>query len=586
MAAFATLGGLGLWLPAVGNAAVTCDFSAPSETLFVQIGAGGDEVELDRVGTEIRIIENPSTIRDCNNGGGDPAVDTTDLIIVNDNSGGGNTTVELDPPSELEPGETNANDATGTPEIEISINWNGGTGDELQLIGTSGPDDWRLGTSGLNWNPGDTAPDTDVFMSPPPPRYNILSFGGNDVISARGGAGTGGPVTASRLEVAGGFGEDTIEGGDLGDGDSLAGQGGNDIVRGFAGNETVFAGGDLGDDTLDGGAGTGDTIDFTGVAGGASVDLSQSAPQATGAGTDQVSGFENAEGFTGNDVLIGNDASNVLLGRSGDDLFDGRAGADFLAGEDGIDTASYSLAPAGVTVDLSGPISGSASGGGGTDTLIALDNIVGSPFADTLTGSALANAITGLGGSDSISALAGPDAVDVRDGEADFASCGTEVDSASADVQGLDVVDPDCETVSFAPAPDPGGGSEDGGGGAVDTEISFDLLGKGKQRVLKQKGVVVSASCPLEACTATASGEGKLPKPKRAPRAKLNLKPVTEAVGAGVAEKIKLLLKKRQLRALAKALRADKKPKVTVSASVTDAAGNSATDEVTVTAKR
>ena len=44
------------------------------------------------------------------------------------------------------------------------------------------------------------------------------------------------------------------------------------------------------------------------------------------------------------------------LGRDGDDLFDGRAGADCLAGEDGIDTASYSLAPAGVTVDLSGPI--------------------------------------------------------------------------------------------------------------------------------------------------------------------------------------------------------------------------------------
>jgi hypothetical protein len=92
-----------------------------------------------------------------------------------------------------------------------------------------------------------------------------------------------------------------------------------------------------------------------------------------------------------------------------------------------------------------------------------------------------------------------------------------------------------------------------------------------KQKVLKQKGVVVSASCPLEDCTITASGK--------------RLKPVTEPVAGGVAENLEVPVKRKKLRAIARALRAGKKPKVTVSASVTDAAGNVATDALTVRAK-
>ena len=582
LVAFAALAGLGLGLAPAASAAITCEFDAPSETLFVQVGADGDEVELNRVGTEIRVISGGLSDIDCDNGGGDPAVDTTDAIVINDNSGGGDTIVELDPPSVLEPGETNSNDATGTREIELNINWNGGSGDELQLIGTPGDDDWRLGTSGLNWNPSDATPDTDVSMPPPPPRIVIFGFEGNDVISGRGGAGTGSPVSGSRLEVAGGNGNDTIEGGDFvggfGAGDSMSGQAGNDIVRGFVGNETIN-GNDAGDDILEGGVGS-DALDFTGLAAGARIDLGQDTPQATGAGTDAVTGFEFAIGSAGNDTLIGNEASNLLAGQAGDDLLDGRGGGDELIGAAGIDTASYAEAPAGVTVDLSGPGLGSASGGAGADTLTGFDNIIGSEFADDLTGSGTANSITGLGGSDTVRALAGPDAVDVRDGEADVASCGTETDTAIADRQTLDTIDPDCETIDFLPEPIVDGG------GAADTELSFDLSGKGKQRVLKQKGVVVIASCPLEACSVTASGKGKVPRPNRVPLAKLNLKPVTEAVGAGVAERIKLRLKRRQLRVIAAALRAGKKPKVKVSAQVTDAAGNVAADALTVKAKR
>ena len=135
--------------------------------------------------------------------------------------------------------------------------------------------------------------------------------------------------------------------------------------------------------------------------------------------------------------------------------------------------------------------------------------------------------------------------------------------------------------------PEDGGGGEDGGPQTPsDTELRFDLTGNGKQRVLKQKGVIVTASCPLEDCTATASGKGKVRKGRRSPLAKLILKPVTEPVTGGVQERIKLRLKKRQLRALKVALAAGKRPRVTVTVNASDVAGNSVADELTVRARR
>jgi Ca2+-binding RTX toxin-like protein len=594
VAAFASAGALALSLAPSASAAVTCEFQASSETLFVRLTADADEVRLTATGgAAIRVIDRrTSAISDCDAGGGDPTRTNTDRIIVTHDAGVTNTIVAFSDPASLGPGETTSGDPSGVNEIETTITFGGGTQDKLILMGTTGADDWRLGSSGLNWNPvTDSAPDTDVFLSAPRPDIvEVFPETQDDVISGRGGAGAGGPVTGSLLTLVGQGGNDTLEGGDFasgsGVGDGLAGQAGNDVVRGFAGNDTIV-GTDPGDDTFDGGAGSGDTIGFAGAVGGAMIDLGQTSPQATGQGTDTVSGFENALGSAANDTLIGNGASNLLSSGNGDDLIDGRGGPDVLVGDSGIDTASYQTAPSEVAVDLSGPTSGTATGGAGEDSLFVLENIIGSPFADTLTGNGLGNSITGLGGNDTISALAGPDAVDVRDGGPDTAGCGSEIDTATADQSSLDSVNADCETVDFLPEPDPGdGGGDGGGGGPVDNEIAFKLAGKAKQRVLKQKGVVVRVRCPLEDCTATASGKGKVPRPRRSPRAKLNLKPVTETLAAGVAEKVKLRLKKKQRRAIAAALRAGKKPRVKVSASVIDGAGNAATDKLTVTAKR
>jgi Ca2+-binding RTX toxin-like protein len=103
-------------------------------------------------------------------------------------------------------------------------------------------------------------------------------------------------------------------------------------------------------------------------------------------------------GGEGNDQLTGGPEDDVLTGGAGDDQLDGGSGAD---------TASYSSAPAGVTASL---VSGSASGGEGSDALISIERLTGSPFDDTLTGDDGDNVLNGLGGNDTLTGGAGTDA--------------------------------------------------------------------------------------------------------------------------------------------------------------------------------
>ena len=63
-------------------------------------------------------------------------------------------------------------------------------------------------------------------------------------------------------------------------------------------------------------------------------------------------------------------------------------------GEAGTDTAFYSDATSGVTVNLA-TTTAQNTGGGGTDTLSGIENLYGSGFADTLTGNSGDNAIWG-----------------------------------------------------------------------------------------------------------------------------------------------------------------------------------------------
>jgi Ca2+-binding RTX toxin-like protein len=110
----------------------------------------------------------------------------------------------------------------------------------------------------------------------------------------------------------------------------------------------------------------------------------------------------------GNDVLTAGSGNNTLHGGAGNDLLFGGPGNDLLDGGTGNDTASYAHATAGVTVDLSLPGAQNTLGAG-TDTLTAIENLVGSNYNDTLTGDNNANIITGGLGDDVLNGGGGDD---------------------------------------------------------------------------------------------------------------------------------------------------------------------------------
>ena len=192
----------------------------------------------------------------------------------------------------------------------------------------------------------------------------------------------------SAQAVGGGQGTDTlvaIEG--------LIGTGFNDTLTGNDGDNSLAGGG--GDDTLDGGSGR-DTAIYGGATGAVTVDLSITIAQAVGGGqgSDRLIGIEAVTGSAFADHLSGNGADNSLNGGAGDDV---------LNGGGGFDTASYSDATSGVTVDLSLTTPQAVGGGQGTDTLIAIEGVTGSAFNDVLSGSAGDNLLDGAGGADTLS---------------------------------------------------------------------------------------------------------------------------------------------------------------------------------------
>ncbi len=120
------------------------------------------------------------------------------------------------------------------------------------------------------------------------------------------------------------------------------------------------------------------------------------------------SGNDTLNGGDGNDVLVGGDGNDSLYGGNGNDLLIGGLGNDLLDGGAGIDTASYASATSGVTVNLS--IGGAQNTvGAGTDTLVAIENLIGSDFNDTLTGDGNANVLQGGLGNDTLNGGGGDD---------------------------------------------------------------------------------------------------------------------------------------------------------------------------------
>ncbi|HEY8380561.1 MAG TPA: hypothetical protein VIL09_00280, partial [Microvirga sp.] len=118
-------------------------------------------------------------------------------------------------------------------------------------------------------------------------------------------------------------------------------------------------------------------------------------------------GGDLLDGGAGNDSIIAGATTDTLLGGTGNDTLEGGAGPDTLSGGDGSDTASYAGSGSAVTVDLA---TATASGGdAGGDTLIAVENVTGSAFADRLTGDGGANVLRGGDGDDTLDGGSGAD---------------------------------------------------------------------------------------------------------------------------------------------------------------------------------
>ncbi|MBR0873143.1 hypothetical protein JQ633_22495 [Bradyrhizobium tropiciagri] len=177
-----------------------------------------------------------------------------------------------------------------------------------------------------------------------------------------------------------------------------------DTFNGFAGDD-FFVGGP-GGDTFTGGGGI-NTVSYDNALAGVRADLATPATNTGEAAGDTYSGIQNLIGSDFNDTLLGNGADNVLRGGKGNDFLGGGAGSDLLDGGAGFDTSSYQTATAGITAVLSA--SSTVTGNVGTDTLISVEQIRASNFADSFTAttsfvgeSGGYNEFEGLGGNDTI----------------------------------------------------------------------------------------------------------------------------------------------------------------------------------------
>ncbi|MEQ1862477.1 MAG: calcium-binding protein, partial [Chthoniobacteraceae bacterium] len=139
----------------------------------------------------------------------------------------------------------------------------------------------------------------------------------------------------------------------------------------------------------------------------------------------------------GPDVLSGNGGIDMLLGGAGNDHLTGGAGADVLDGGADSDTASYSTATVGMTIDLR---FNQFTGDGVGDTLISIERFEGTNFNDTINGDDNSNPLlSGIDGDDILRGFAGNDLLDGGAG-ADTLEGGDDADFLGGG-PGADVID-------------------------------------------------------------------------------------------------------------------------------------------------
>ena len=373
----------------------------------------------------------------------------------------------------------------------------------LALNGGDG-DDTLTGPGAINGGPGNdtlnpTTPGTMVDGGANADRVSYervatpltLEFDG----SGSGVKVNGTPRVVGIEELVGGAGNDAM----IGDGNA-------NVMSGGPGDDTIDGHGGI--DDLDGGPGS-DTVSYASESAGVVVSLGAGTGGPSGA-VDVLRNFEGATGGSGNDVVVGTDASehfslgagddqinagggnDIVDGGDGNDLLRGGEGSDVLAGGAGSDTVTYDERTSGepVTVSLAAGTGGSA---GENDALSAIEDVVATPGPDSLTGDDGPNGLFGGGGRDDINGLggndrlfggdardtidggpgsdqlfgeAGDDSLAAFDNEADNVDCGASLDD-DAQVDPMDTVT-GCEYSRRLDIPIPVDADQDGTVAAFD----------------------------------------------------------------------------------------------------------------------
>ncbi len=229
---------------------------------------------------------------------------------------------------------------------------------------------------------------------------NVLNGGaGTDTVSyAYATSAVVVSLATTTSQATGGSGSDTLI-----SIENLTGSSFNDTLTGNS-SANVLSGG-AGNDRMIGGNGNdvyyvesiGDVVTETGVS-------------AVTGGLDLVYSYLSAYTLSANvenGRILATGAAN-LTGNSLNNIFYAGAGGNVLNGGSGIDTASYAYAASAVIVSLAAAGS-QATGGSGGDTLISIENLIGSNFNDTLTGNSSANVLNGGAGNDVLNGGAGRD---------------------------------------------------------------------------------------------------------------------------------------------------------------------------------
>ena len=310
----------------------------------------------------------------------------------------------------------------------------GGAGDD-SIAGLDGNDNLAGGTGNDTLDGGNGNDNVTYFGAGGAVNVNLATG------TATGAAGTD---TLSNIENIGGSEHaDTLVGNDAnnalngaGGNDTLQGNGGNDFLEGGAGNDSMSGGAGrdnfmagAGDDTMDGGAILDrvnytdlNSVSYANATSGVALDLQTGVVQDGQGGTDTLANINFVTGSAFNDTLTGSSSANLFEqfeGGAGDDTIDGGA-VDALQSNG--NRVAYTTAGSAVTVNLG---AGTATGGGGNDTLLNIQHVTGSNFNDSLVGSSTTwteefdgragnDTIDGLGGIDIVRYEAGTTAVNVN----------------------------------------------------------------------------------------------------------------------------------------------------------------------------